>query len=172
MDRRHQSHGILQGLQLGLLIHRQRARGLRAERSVRLREASLQILDLQQQPPGRSRIRAALLHQVVQIGLALPHLLYGSAVRLPLLLLDLLQVPGYSVYRMQSRFLRIAYTVQFLFTLVATFDVWAQVGGQGHLDLMPWYWKLILPSALSLATVRATAAAVHRDRLGNRRTSV
>jgi len=78
----------------------------------------------------------------------------------------------YSVYRMQSRFLRIAYTVQFLFTLVATFDVWAQVGGQGHLDLMPWYWKLILPSALSLATVRATAAAVHRDRLGNRRTSV
>jgi 4-amino-4-deoxy-L-arabinose transferase-like glycosyltransferase len=78
----------------------------------------------------------------------------------------------YSVYRRQSRFLRIAYTVQFLFTLVATFDVWAQVGGQGHLDLMPWYWKLILPSALSLATVRATAAAVHRDRLGNRRTSV
>jgi hypothetical protein len=72
---------------------------------------------------------------------------------------------------MESRFLRIAYTIQFVFTLIATFEVWAQVGGQGHLDLMPWYWKLLLASGLSFATVRATAAAVHRDRFWNRRTS-
>lgn len=72
---------------------------------------------------------------------------------------------------MESRFLRIAYAVQFVFTLVATFDVWAQVGGQGHLDLMPWYWKLVLAGGLSLATVKATAAAVRWDRFWNRRTS-
>ena len=73
---------------------------------------------------------------------------------------------------MESRFLRIAYTLQFVLTLMAIFEVWSQVGGQGHLDLMPWYWKLLLANGLSLATVRATAAAVHRDKFWNIRTSV
>ena len=72
---------------------------------------------------------------------------------------------------MEARFLRIAYTVQFLVTLMAIFEVWAQVGGQGHLDLMPWYSKLLPACLLSLATVKATAAAVHRDKFWNRWTS-
>jgi heme/copper-type cytochrome/quinol oxidase subunit 3 len=71
----------------------------------------------------------------------------------------------------EARYLRIAYAIQFAVTLIAAFEVWVQVGGQGHLDLMPWYSKLLLPAALSLATVKATAAAVHRDRIRNARTS-
>ena len=69
---------------------------------------------------------------------------------------------------MESRFLRIAYVLQFVVSLMVTFEVWAQVGGQGHLDLMPWYWKLLLAAALSLTTVKATAAAVNIDRFWNK----
>jgi heme/copper-type cytochrome/quinol oxidase subunit 3 len=70
----------------------------------------------------------------------------------------------------ESRYLRIAYAVQYVVTLIAIFAIWAQVGGQYHLDLMPWYWKLLLACALSLAAVKATAAAVQRDRFRNGRT--
>jgi len=31
---------------------------------------------------------------------------------------------------------------QFLIALIAVFFLWSEVGGQGHLDLMPWYLKL------------------------------
>ena len=72
---------------------------------------------------------------------------------------------------METRFLRIAYAIQFVVTLVAILEVWAQVGGQGHLDLMPWYGKLLLVGSLSLATVKATASAVRRDKFWNRWTS-
>jgi hypothetical protein len=72
---------------------------------------------------------------------------------------------------MEARFLRIAYAIQFVITLAATFEVWAQVGGQGHLDLIPWYSKLLLACSLSLATVKATAVAVSRDKFWNRWTS-
>jgi len=54
---------------------------------------------------------------------------------------------------------------------MSIFEVWAQVGGQGHLDLVPWHYKLLLASSLSLATVKATAAAVNRDRFWNRWTT-
>src|SRR5260370_38481952 len=67
-----------------------------------------------------------------------------------------------------SRFLRIAYAVQFVVTVIAIFEVWGQVGGQGHIDMMPWYAKLLLSSALSIATVKATAAAVDRDHFENK----
>lgn len=65
---------------------------------------------------------------------------------------------------------RIAYAVEFLVALIATFTVWSQVGGQGHLDLMPWYWKFFLGGGLSIATVRATVAAVESEQVWNSRT--
>jgi hypothetical protein len=71
---------------------------------------------------------------------------------------------------MESRFLRIAYAVEFVVTMIAVFEVWGQVGGQGHLDLMPWYAKLAPAVAVSLAGVKATSAAVEHDKLRNRRT--
>jgi hypothetical protein len=64
----------------------------------------------------------------------------------------------------EARYLRIAYAIQFVVTMMAVFEIWAQVGGQGHLDLMSWYAKLLLAAALCLATVKATAAAVQGDR--------
>jgi hypothetical protein len=68
---------------------------------------------------------------------------------------------------MELRFLRIAYAVQFALTLMAVFEVWGQVGGQGHLDLIPWYAKLLLSVGLALALVKATASAVERDKFRN-----
>lgn len=66
--------------------------------------------------------------------------------------------------------LRLAYTIQFLIALLAVFTVWGEVGGQGHLDLIPWYLKLALGVSAAFATVRATAAAVEGEGAWNGRT--
>ncbi|HWD00386.1 MAG TPA: hypothetical protein VG456_26700 [Candidatus Sulfopaludibacter sp.] len=63
--------------------------------------------------------------------------------------------------------LRLAYTTQFLVALIAIFLVWSEVGGQGHLDLMPWYLKLGLASGAAFSIVKATMAAVSRDAAWN-----
>ncbi len=61
---------------------------------------------------------------------------------------------------------RLFYAIEFLIALVATFTVWSQVGGQYHLDLMAWYWKLCLGVGIAVASVKATAAAVKGQRPG------
>jgi hypothetical protein len=66
--------------------------------------------------------------------------------------------------------LRLAYTTQFLLALLAVFELWSQVGGQSHLDLMPWYLKLVLGGGAAFATVRATVAAVSHERPWNGQT--
>ncbi|MBZ5727113.1 MAG: hypothetical protein LAP87_19210 [Acidobacteriia bacterium] len=63
--------------------------------------------------------------------------------------------------------LRLAYATQFLIALIAVFVLWSQVGGQSHLDLMPWYLKLGLGAGAALAAVKATAAAVAREQPWN-----
>ena len=63
--------------------------------------------------------------------------------------------------------LRLAYTTQFLIALMAVFVGWSQVGGQSHLDLLPWSVKLALGLAAAYCVVRATAAAVSSDRAWN-----
>lgn len=63
--------------------------------------------------------------------------------------------------------LRLAYATQFLLALIAVFLLWSQVGGQSHLDLMPWYLKLCLGGGAAYAAVRATMAAVSRDAAWN-----
>jgi hypothetical protein len=65
--------------------------------------------------------------------------------------------------------LRLAYTTQFLIALIAIFVLWGQVGGQSHLDLVPWYLKLVFGTGAAYAAVKATAAAVGRDRPWNGR---
>ncbi|MDP8989430.1 MAG: hypothetical protein M3N41_05030 [Acidobacteriota bacterium] len=62
---------------------------------------------------------------------------------------------------------RIAYVCEFLLALLAITVVWGQVGGQDHLDLMPWYDKLALTFALALTIVLGTVAAVSRERAWN-----
>lgn len=66
--------------------------------------------------------------------------------------------------------LRLFYAIEFMVALVATYTTWSQVGGQGHLDLMAWYWKALLGFAVAYATVKATAAAVNHPRAWNART--
>ena len=60
---------------------------------------------------------------------------------------------------MGLRLLRAAYGIEFLVALVATLDFWAQVGGQGHLDLMAWWWKLSLSVAMAAMVVKLTAVS-------------
>ena len=59
--------------------------------------------------------------------------------------------------------LRLVYAMQFVIAVIAVFVLWSEVGGQGHLDLMPWYLKLGLGIGAALAAVKATAAAVVRE---------
>jgi hypothetical protein len=66
--------------------------------------------------------------------------------------------------------LRLLYAIEFLIALIATYTVWSQVGGQGHLDIMAWYWKLGLGVGIAFATVKATAAAITGGRTWNART--
>lgn len=65
---------------------------------------------------------------------------------------------------------RLAYVSEFLLALIAALMLWSQVGGQGHLDLMPWYDKLSLSVALALVTVLGTISATAHERAWNART--
>src|SRR5215470_14362492 len=55
--------------------------------------------------------------------------------------------------------LRLAYITLFLIALFTVFTLWSQVGGQGHLDLVPWFLKLVLGVSAAFAIVRAASAA-------------
>jgi len=70
---------------------------------------------------------------------------------------------------MPAGWLRIVYVAEFLLAVMVTFTLWSQVGGQMHLDMIPWYWKLSLGAGLSLAVVRATMAAVEHEKSWNPR---
>jgi predicted outer membrane lipoprotein len=63
--------------------------------------------------------------------------------------------------------LRLAYSTLFLIALMAVFVLWSQVGGQSHLDLVPWPLKLGLGLAAAYGVVRTTAASVSGERAWN-----
>ena len=65
--------------------------------------------------------------------------------------------------------LRAAYVLIFFLAMLVSYTVWPQAGGQGHLDLMPWYWKLFPPLAFSYAVVRACMASGEQDHGWNRK---
>jgi hypothetical protein len=66
--------------------------------------------------------------------------------------------------------LRLAYTLEFLLAIDATLSLWSQVGGQGHLDLLPWYSKLILVTALAWCVVGLTISLVEQPHVWTGRT--
>lgn len=70
---------------------------------------------------------------------------------------------------MSTAWLRFAYACEFLLAVLAVFTLWSQVGGQGHLDLMAWYWKLGLGGGACTAVVGLTSALVHEERVASRR---
>jgi MFS-type transporter involved in bile tolerance (Atg22 family) len=63
--------------------------------------------------------------------------------------------------------LRLAYVSEFFLALIAVLTGWSQIGGQTHLDIMPWYDILILSVSLSLVAVMGTVAAVRHDKAWN-----
>jgi len=60
--------------------------------------------------------------------------------------------------------------LEFLVAQLAILELWSQVGGQNHLDLMPWYTKLSLTMGLALVTVAGTVSAVSHERAWNAKT--
>jgi cytochrome bd-type quinol oxidase subunit 2 len=68
--------------------------------------------------------------------------------------------------------LRLAYIAEFFLVLIAVLLGWSQIGGQNHLDLMPWYDKLVLSVSLSLVVVLATVAAVQHENAWNNKTVI
>ena len=66
--------------------------------------------------------------------------------------------------------LRLAYMLEFLIALTTVYTLWSEIGGQGHLDLLPWYTKLICGVGLSWAVVRFTAGMVEVEQFWNFRT--
>lgn len=71
---------------------------------------------------------------------------------------------------MSTAWLRFAYVCEFLLAVIAVFTAWSQVGGQGHLDLMPWYWKLGLGFGMSSVVVGFTGAWARGERFRSRPT--
>ncbi|MGI8990565.1 MAG: hypothetical protein ACR2I2_13430 [Bryobacteraceae bacterium] len=59
--------------------------------------------------------------------------------------------------------LRIAYSIEFLIAIIAIFTFWSEVGGQGHLDLMAWYWKLGFSLAAAAVCLKLTAATLEKQ---------
>ena len=55
----------------------------------------------------------------------------------------------------EERVLRAVHAAEFLLALLAVYTLWSQVGGQNHLDLIDWPWKLLLGAGLALAGVMA-----------------
>jgi len=68
--------------------------------------------------------------------------------------------------------LRMAYALEFLLAMIAVFTVWSEVGGQGHMDLLPWYVKLGCSLSLAWCSVRFTAAIVEHEKAWNQHTAV
>jgi hypothetical protein len=75
-----------------------------------------------------------------------------------------------SAPRVVPAWLRLAYAVEFLVALIAILSVWSEVGGQGHLDLMPWHIKLTCVFGLAWCCVRFTAGLVEQENIWTRRT--
>jgi len=66
--------------------------------------------------------------------------------------------------------LRLAYALEFLIALIAIISLWSEIGGEGHLDLMPWYIKLACILGLAWCCVRFTASIVEQQKVWTGRT--
>ncbi|HLH43225.1 MAG TPA: hypothetical protein VKV74_09585 [Bryobacteraceae bacterium] len=71
---------------------------------------------------------------------------------------------------MPPYFWRAAYVAEFLLALLAILRFWGEVGGENHLDLMPWYAKFVLSAGLALAIVTATMSAASEQNAWNAKT--
>jgi hypothetical protein len=63
---------------------------------------------------------------------------------------------------------RLYYAIEFLLALISIHMLWSEIGGQSHLDMMPWYTKLGLILALAWCAVLFTVAIVAQERAWTR----
>ncbi len=68
--------------------------------------------------------------------------------------------------RLNPSWLRLAYALEFLIALIAIISLWSEIGGEGHLDLMPWYTKLVCILGLDWCCVRFTAGLWNSKKFG------
>ncbi|HLJ51470.1 MAG TPA: hypothetical protein VKU01_35940 [Bryobacteraceae bacterium] len=73
-------------------------------------------------------------------------------------------------FGLHRSWLRFAYICEFWIAMISIFVIWSEVGGQGHLDLMPWYTKLGCSIALAWCIVRMSSASVEHARAWNKST--
>jgi hypothetical protein len=71
---------------------------------------------------------------------------------------------------MPARFLRPLLIVEFLIALQVVFTCWSQIGGQYHLDLMFWPWKMGVSIVAALLTTAITANLIRTDGAIGRKT--
>ena len=64
---------------------------------------------------------------------------------------------------MTPRLLRPLLILEFLIALKVVFTCWSQIGGQYHLDLMFWPWKLVLSFSAALLITGITANLVRTE---------
>lgn len=64
---------------------------------------------------------------------------------------------------MHNRLLRPLLIVEFLIAIQVFFTLWSQVGGQYHLDIMFWPWKLGISIAAALLITAITASIIRHD---------
>lgn len=67
--------------------------------------------------------------------------------------------------------LRLAYCFEFLIAMLTVFTLWSEIGGQGHLDLMPWYTKFACGFGMAWCVIRFTAGLVEEPRPWNSRSA-
>src|SRR3984885_9681510 len=82
----------------------------------------------------------------------------------------LVEAPAPSPYSLNPSWLRLAYALEFFVALIAIISLWSEVGGEGHLDLMPWYTKLGCILGLAWCFVRFSASLVEQQRVWPGRT--
>jgi hypothetical protein len=70
---------------------------------------------------------------------------------------------------MPPKLLRPLLIVEFLIAIQVVFTFWSEVGGQYHLDLMFWPWKLGVGLGMALLITGLTAALVRSDGVLTRR---
>jgi hypothetical protein len=68
--------------------------------------------------------------------------------------------------------LRLAYSFEFLIAVIAVLMLWSQVGGQGHMDLLPWYTKLACVLSMAWFCVRFTAGIIEQPKAWNRHSAI
>ena len=73
---------------------------------------------------------------------------------------------------MPPRYLRPLLIFEFLIALQVTFTCWSEIGGQYHLDLMFWPWKMGLSAAISYLVVLISVDLVKENGAFSKRARV